>query len=119
MAWPQRLYASRRWIVFRNFGFVCIRHVAVVVNVKAKLNAVLTHHVNEHRPGDPEWMFWVGPFASLCRDCHEALHGRPVALPYKTDIGLDGQPLDPMHPYWQQGENKWDSTNKKPKRSNT
>ena len=125
MPWSQKLYSSRRWNRLSKL-WLRIHPICAQCERQGKTEiAVLTHHVEPQREGDHETKFWAGPYEGLCRDCHEAQHGRPVALPYRKDIGLDGQPLDPEHPYWeaerrqQQEHERWDSANRKLKRSST
>jgi 5-methylcytosine-specific restriction enzyme A len=62
--------------------------------------ATLTHHVNEWRPNSTELDFWKGPFEALCFTCHEKIHGRSNKE-YVRDIGIDGFPVDPLHPFYQ------------------
>ena len=42
--------------------------------------------------------FVLGPLRSLCAPCHDALQGF-VHKGYRRDIGEDGYPLDPAHPF--------------------
>ncbi|MBV9529900.1 MAG: hypothetical protein JO283_02190 [Bradyrhizobium sp.] len=51
-------------------------------------------------PHKGDWnAFVTGKLQSLCEQCHRSgkrmseLHG------YRTDVGLDGYPLDPNHPF--------------------
>jgi hypothetical protein len=59
-------------------------------------HGTICDHVEPH-PGDVN-RFWLGPFQSLCKECHDStkrfveLHG------FRPDIGLDGWPLDLRHP---------------------
>jgi 5-methylcytosine-specific restriction enzyme A len=63
--------------------------------------ATICDHVEPHQ-GDVN-KFWLGPFQSLCKECHDStkrfveLHG------FRPDIGLDGWPLDPRHPVYSRG----------------
>jgi hypothetical protein len=57
--------------------------------------------VADHFPpcGDDFNAFVLGPLRSLCSSCHDALSGF-VHKAYKPDIGADGYPLDPRHPWY-------------------
>jgi 5-methylcytosine-specific restriction enzyme A len=54
---------------------------------------------DHHPPHKGDWAaFRLGPIRSLCRDCHSrqwAIDARG----YRSDIGDDGLPLDPDHPF--------------------
>ena len=60
----------------------------------------VVHHVTEH--GASDLAFHLSPVEVLCRECHEAHHDRTKSKrPFKTDIGIDGLPLDQdHHPFW-------------------
>jgi 5-methylcytosine-specific restriction enzyme A len=56
--------------------------------------------IADHHPrhGGDYTRFKLGPLRSLCIDCHQgqwAVDKRG----YRTDIGGDGYPLDPKHPF--------------------
>jgi hypothetical protein len=76
--------------------------------------ATLTHHVNEYRENFSELDFWRGPFEVLCFKCHQVIHNRGIPTKdFRTDIGPDGYPEDPAHPFWvedrkqQEREKQW------------
>ncbi len=50
----------------------------------------VVHHLN-HNPWDNN----PKNLKSLCRECHEKIHGRKS----KTDCDVEGMPLDPTHPW--------------------
>jgi 5-methylcytosine-specific restriction enzyme A len=58
--------------------------------------AEICDHVEPHK-GDIN-KFWLGPFQSLCRPCHDSTKKFVETRGYRPDIGLDGWPLDPNHP---------------------
>jgi 5-methylcytosine-specific restriction enzyme A len=58
----------------------------------------LENHVEPHQ-GDVN-KFWLGPFRSLCKRCHDSAKKFAEARGYRPDIGLDGWPLDPNHPVY-------------------
>lgn len=60
--------------------------------------AVIADHVKPHK-GD--WnSFWLGELQSLCRNCHESGKKFEEARGFRSDIGADGLPLDPTHPFY-------------------
>jgi 5-methylcytosine-specific restriction enzyme A len=63
--------------------------------------ATICDHVEPHR-GDVN-RFWLGPFQSLCKECHDSAKRFVERRGYRPDIGLDGWPLDPNHPCYARG----------------
>jgi 5-methylcytosine-specific restriction enzyme A len=59
--------------------------------------ATVADHVEPHK-GDYN-RFVLGPLRSLCAPCHDNLQGF-THKPYRPDIGIDGYPIDPNHPWW-------------------
>ena len=57
---------------------------------------IVTHHGNVNR-------FWLGPFQSLCKSCHDSTKRFVELRGFRPDIGLDGWPLDPRHPVYSRG----------------
>jgi hypothetical protein len=58
--------------------------------------ATIADHDPPHK-GD--WnTFRLGPLQSLCRDCHQGKWADD-ARGYRSDIGDDGFPIDPRHPF--------------------
>jgi hypothetical protein len=63
--------------------------------------ATLSHHIKEWQPSFSELDFWYGELDALCHDCHFRIHyGHEVVRDFETDIGVDGFPIDPAHPFW-------------------
>jgi hypothetical protein len=58
--------------------------------------ATICDHIEQHR-GDVN-KFWLGPFMSLCKRCHDSDKRLIEIRGYRPDIGVDGWPLDPLHP---------------------
>jgi 5-methylcytosine-specific restriction protein A len=44
--------------------------------------------------------FVLGPLRSLCKPCHDGLQPSFKHKGYRPDIGVDGFPLDPAHPWY-------------------
>ena len=100
MSWD-RLYSSARW---RKFTRLYLRMNPVCVRCTQEgqtFEATIVHHVEERRPGDPDSIFWQGPFEATCKKHHLQIHGWPAMRDYRPDIGLDGYPLDHNSPFWQ------------------
>ena len=60
--------------------------------------AEICDHVEPHN-GDVN-KFWLGPFQSLCKRCHDSTKRFVERWGFRPDIGLDGWPLDPRHPVY-------------------
>ena len=59
--------------------------------------ATICYHVQPH--GGDINKFLLGPFQSLCGHCHQSTKRFVELRGYRTDIGLDGYPKDPNHPF--------------------
>lgn len=60
-------------------------------------NASHADHVIPHR-GDPT-LFWQGELQSLCPSHHNSTKQAQEHRGYSSEIGADGMPLDPNHPF--------------------
>ena len=57
---------------------------------------------DHHPPHDGDWnKFVLGELRSLCAPCHDALQGF-VHKGYSSEIGVEGYPIDPAHPFYRQ-----------------
>jgi hypothetical protein len=66
--------------------------VAPAVLLKEK-----SDHVTPHR-GD--WTdFITGELQSLCEPCHNSAERQIELRGYSCDVGVDGYPIDPNHPF--------------------
>jgi 5-methylcytosine-specific restriction endonuclease McrA len=96
VAW-QYFYKTARWQRLRQFQLrehplckFCLERGRVTA-------ANVVDHVVPHR-GD--WTaFCTGELQSLCEPCHNATKRQIELRGYRTDIGLDGFPTDPKHPF--------------------
>jgi 5-methylcytosine-specific restriction enzyme A len=52
----------------------------------------VVHHIKSIEEA-PELRLVMSNLMSLCRDCHEAIHGRKILI----GCGVDGLPLNPTH----------------------
>jgi 5-methylcytosine-specific restriction enzyme A len=59
--------------------------------------ARVADHITPHK-GDPI-SFWLGELQSLCLECHNKTKKLRENRGYVLDIGDDGFPLDPSHPF--------------------
>jgi HNH endonuclease len=59
--------------------------------------AYAVDHKVPHK-GDPAIMYDLNNLQSLCESCHNAWKQRIERRGYDNTIGLDGWPIDPMHP---------------------
>lgn len=55
-------------------------------------------HVEPHR-GRRELFFRFENTQSLCKQCHDSTKQQSEVLGYSTEIGPDGLPIDPRHPF--------------------
>ena len=60
--------------------------------------ATICDHVEPHHGNVNN--FWLGPFQSLCKQCHDSTKRFIETSGYRPDIGLDGLPLDSRHPVY-------------------
>jgi 5-methylcytosine-specific restriction endonuclease McrA len=59
--------------------------------------ATIADHVEPHR-GD-RTKFMTGALQSLCQPCHKGRKAQVETQGYADDIGVDGAPIDPRHPW--------------------
>jgi hypothetical protein len=96
VAW-HGFYTTARWQRLRKFQLMqhplckyCLANGRVEP-------ATVVDHVKPHR-GD--WMaFCTGELQSLCDPCHKSTKAQIEKRGYCDDVGLDGLPIDPNHPF--------------------
>jgi 5-methylcytosine-specific restriction protein A len=66
--------------------------------------ATVADHIEPHRGN--EQLFWSGELQSLCTAHHSGTKQQRETIGFAKDIGLDGWPLDPMHPVYQRERTK-------------
>lgn len=66
--------------------------------------ATVADHIEPHR-GDPE-LFWNGELQSLCDSCHSSLKQQQERSGRFEGSDLDGNPIDPAHPWNAGGRGK-------------
>jgi 5-methylcytosine-specific restriction protein A len=96
VAW-QHLYGSAHWQRLRALQLkqhplckFCLEGRGAVVP------ASIADHVEPHG-GDPN-KFFLGELQSLCKRCHDSRKRFMELNGYAPDVGLDGWPIDPLHP---------------------
>jgi hypothetical protein len=95
------LYRDRRW---RGTLGVRTRQLAdhplcAMCEAEGRVTpATVCDHVDP-RSKDSEATFYRGPFQSLCCDCHDRKKQKQEKSGYHADIGPDGLPTDPLHPF--------------------
>jgi hypothetical protein len=60
--------------------------------------ATLSHHSREYLPSDGALEFFTIPLISLCENCHREVHGKGPLKGFDVTIGVDGYPIDFLHP---------------------
>ena len=97
VAWDA-LYSTARWARLRRHQLqehplckFCLERGIVEL-------ATICDHVEPHR-GD-RTAFFTGALQSLCKPCHDCAKKQLEMRGYRTDVGLDGWPLDPRHPVY-------------------
>ena len=94
---PRTWYGLGRWKNKQKFQMKMHPLCAFCLQKGLVVSAVIADHVQPHR-GD--WnQFWLGTLQSLCRNCHESGKKFEENRGYRSDIGEDGIPTDPKHPY--------------------
>jgi 5-methylcytosine-specific restriction enzyme A len=118
-----KMYKTKNW-ERRSRANLHAHPLCAICESKGRVTvATLSHHVHPYKPGDDQLAF-LGPLISVCHSCHLLLHGKPEKLPYRPDIGIDGMPSDPLHPFnvvsrkqeEQERKFKWPSTSERQQR---
>jgi 5-methylcytosine-specific restriction endonuclease McrA len=93
-----RLYDKNHWRkvrrAYRREHPLCERCLAL----GKKEPAVAVHHVIPHRNDITK--FRLSPLQSLCAGCHDGVMQQIEKSGFSKEIGLDGYPVDPNHPFW-------------------
>lgn len=94
-------YGTARWARIRRYQLLEHPLCKFCLERGIVTPATVCDHVEPHR-GDVN-KFWLGPFQSLCKECHDSTKRFVEQRGYRPDIGLDGWPLDPRHPCYARG----------------
>ena len=98
---PRSWYSLQRW---RTRAKHQLRAEPLCELCKAKglvVPATIADHFPAHG-GDYD-AFLRGPIRSLCKPHHDGLQPSFKHRGYRPDIGVDGYPLDPAHPFYTGG----------------
>lgn len=90
-------YNTKRWQIIRDHQ---LHKQPLCERCKAKnriVQATVCHHTVKH-DGDPV-LFWTGPFASSCKDCHDTIEQAIEARGYEVGCDVNGRPTAPDHPW--------------------
>ena len=90
------LYSSAKWRRIRKLQLLHSPLCVLCLKRGLITPATICDHVTPHA-GDVN-KFWLGPFQSLCEQCHNSAKKILEQRGYLPDIGLDGYPTDPRHP---------------------
>lgn len=94
----RKLYKKPAWRMARLHQLtahpLCERHLQRGMVVPANV----VHHRKPHR-GD--WNLFVDPsnLESLCQPCHDVIGGAEDRHGFSSEVGRDGIPTDPLHPF--------------------
>ena len=73
---------------------------APAVQVLSRAGIVTAANVVDVTPHRGDWnAFVTGELQSLCEPCHKSTKRQIELWGYRNDIGIDGYPTDPNHPF--------------------
>lgn len=98
----KHLYRSARWlrlrkIVLQESGGICSMCGCGLTTGRVSPRSAVVHHVRPHK-GDLALFHDLDNLQAVCRHCHDTAGARSDNRGYSTEIGLDGWPVDPLHP---------------------
>src|SRR5262245_42233939 len=95
-----KLYNSKRWKQRRKQQLQT-QPLCAMCQASGRITAAsVADHIIPHR-GD-ERLFYYGALQSLCETHHNQTKKQQETLGYSREIGLDGWPIDPNHPFYKQ-----------------
>ena len=90
-------YRTKRWFRKRQRQLRDFPFCKLCLALGKTRPATVVDHVEQHG-GDP-LKFWHGALQSLCKPCHDGVKQREEVQGFSRDIGEDGWPVDPRHPF--------------------
>jgi hypothetical protein len=90
-------YGSARWTRRRKLQMTLHPLCELCAQRGEVVPAEVADHVTPHK-GD-EQAFFGGPLQSVCSACHDTIKRQQEHRGYHTAIGIDGNPIDPHHPW--------------------
>lgn len=103
----RHLYSDKRWHGARGIRLKALKRdlytcrrcgCSLVTTNRHHPQAAVVNHKTPHK-GDPKLFFDLNNCESACKSCHDALIQREEARGYTIGSALDGQPVDPAHPW--------------------
>ena len=96
VAWDS-FYKTARWKRLRKLQLTQHPLCKFCLQRGIVTRANVVDHVTPHK-GD--WTdFITGELQSLCEPCHNSAKRQIELRGYSCDVGLDGYPIDPAHPF--------------------
>jgi 5-methylcytosine-specific restriction endonuclease McrA len=93
-----RLYDKRRWRRRAKLQLAAEPLCAICLRKGIITAATAADHVEPHKH-DPQ-KFWFGRLQSLCDRCHNTAKQLEERYGYDLEVGLNGEPTDPRHPWY-------------------
>lgn len=90
-------YKLKRWQAIRDQQLTIEPRCQRCLAQGRVVRATVCHHVIKH-DGDPA-LFWSGPFASSCQDCHDRVEQGIEARGYEIGNDISGRPVASDHPW--------------------
>jgi 5-methylcytosine-specific restriction enzyme A len=97
-------YDKARWKNRRNLQLQMHPLCAMCLEHSVVMAAEVADHIEPHH-GNAQ-LFWYGPLQSLCTHHHNASKQQLETKGFVDDIGTDGFPVDPNHPFCKLDKNK-------------
>lgn len=94
----RHLYKTKRWLRLRMWQLAHHPLCAWCRKKNRLVRATVVHHVKRHE-GHEGLFFDSENLASLCKPCHDSTAQQIEKTGYSDEIGLDGFPVDPQHPF--------------------
>ena len=92
-----KFYKTARWKRLRKLQLTQHPLCKFCLQRGIVTRANVVDHVKPHR-GD--WTdFITGELQSLCEPCHNSAKRQIELRGYSCDVGIDGYPIDPNHPF--------------------
>lgn len=94
----RKWYKTKEWQTIRRQRFAMepsCRFCAASGHIS---RATSCDHIKPHR-GNASLFFDLNNTQSLCRRCHDSTKQKQERRGYSDEIGSDGLPVDPMHPF--------------------